>query len=244
MILDDIAAKTRIRVDKAKAKHAPFEFENALKKPGLSFICEVKKASPSKGIIAEHFPYLEIAKAYEDAGAAAISVLTEPDYFLGRNEYLIEIAEVVNLPLLRKEFIIDEYQIYESAFIEASAVLLIVALLDGDKLKHFIKVADSLGLSALVETHSEDEIKTALSAGARIIGVNNRDLNTFEVDVTTASRLRSLVPKDVVFVAESGVSTRADIERLGDSVDAVLIGEAIMKSADKKAFLDGLRGIS
>lgn len=244
MILDDIAAKTRLRVDKAKARHAPFEFENALKKPGLSFICEVKKASPSKGVIAEHFPYLEIAKAYEDAGAAAISVLTEPDYFLGKNEYLIEISEIVTLPLLRKEFIIDEYQIYESAFIEASAILLIAALLDGEKLKRFIKVADSLGMSALVETHNEAEVKTALNAGARVIGVNNRDLNTFEVDISTASRLRAHVPKDVVFVAESGVSTREDIEKLGDSVDAVLIGEAVMKSADKKAFLDGLRGIT
>jgi len=238
MILDEIAAKTRTRLDNAK-KH--FEFENALKTPGLSFICEVKKASPSKGVIAEHFPYLEIARDYENAGASAISVLTEPDYFLGQNKYLAEIAETVKIPVLRKDFIIDEYQIYEARFLGASAVLLIVALLDGETLKRFIKIADSLGLSALVETHGENEVKTALNAGARVIGVNNRDLRTFEVDITLVSRLRPLVPDNVVFVAESGIKTRDDIKALGGA-DAVLIGETLMKSTDKKKKLDELRG--
>jgi len=241
MILDEIAAKTRERLDKSLGL-GDFGFEKALKSPGLRFICEVKKASPSKGIIAEDFPYLEIAKDYEAAGAAAISVLTEPEYFLGKNEYLAEIAEAVKIPVLRKDFIIDEYQIYEARFIGASAVLLIAALLDSEKLARFIKIADSLGLSSLVETHNETEVRTALSAGARVIGVNNRDLRTFEVDITLASRLRPLVPKDIVFVAESGIKTREDIVSLGE-VNAVLIGETLMRSSDKSKKLDELRGL-
>jgi len=256
MILDKIAAKTRKRVEnvkrrvpfseiKPRAQAFPkgnFAFEKAIAKPGLSFICEVKKASPSKGIIAEDFPYLDIAREYEAAGASAISVLTEPDFFMGSNLYLTEISKTVKLPLLRKDFIIDPYQIYEAKTIGASAVLLICALLDVDTLKEYIGIANELGLSALVETHDENEVKFALKAGARIIGVNNRDLKTFEVALETSARLRKLIPSDVLFVAESGIKTRKDVLKLGN-VDAVLIGETLMRSKDKKLEMDKLRGV-
>jgi len=256
MILDKIAAKTRERVENAKRTipfseiktqaqtlhKGSFAFEKAIAKPGLSFICEVKKASPSKGVIAEDFPYLDIAREYETAGASAISVLTEPDFFMGSNLYLTEISKFVKLPLLRKDFVIDPYQIYEAKIIGASAVLLICALLDAKTLKEYIGIANELGLSALVETHDENEVKFALEAGARIIGVNNRDLKTFEVALETSARLRELVPSDVLFVAESGIKTREDILKLG-KVDAVLIGETLMRSKDKKSELDKLRGV-
>ncbi|MDR0197994.1 MAG: indole-3-glycerol phosphate synthase TrpC [Oscillospiraceae bacterium] len=253
MILDDIAAKTRERVEISKVKSPlkktgakianPFAFEKALSKSGISFICEVKKASPSKGVIAKDFPYVEIAREYEAAGADAISVLTEPFFFLGKNEHLSEISKAVNIPVLRKDFTIDEYQIYEAAELGASAVLLIAALLDAETLGKFIKTADGLGLSALVETRDGNEINSALKAGARIIGVNNRDLRTFETDVKTSARLRALVPRGVLFVAESGIKTREDISEPGE-VDAVLIGETLMRSADKKRALNELKGIT
>jgi len=256
MILDKIATKTRERVENVKRKvpfseikmqaqtlsKGDFAFEKALAKSGLSFICEVKKASPSKGVIAEDFPYLDIAREYETAGASAISVLTEPDFFMGNDLYLTEISKVVKLPLLRKDFVIDPYQIYEAKTIGASAVLLICALLDAKTLKEYIDIANELGLSALVETHDENEVKFALEAGARIIGVNNRDLKTFDVALETSARLRKLVPSDVLFVAESGIKTREDILKLG-KVDAVLIGETLMRSKDKKLELDRLRGV-
>jgi len=256
MILDKIAAKTRERVENVKRKvpfseikpraqalpKGSFAFEKALAKPDLSFICEVKKASPSKGIISEDFPYLDIAREYETAGASAISVLTEPDFFMGSNLYLTEISKTVKLPLLRKDFIIDPYQIYEAKTIGASAVLLICALLDFKTLKEYIGIANELGLSALVETHDENEVKFALKAGARIVGVNNRDLKTFEVALETSARLRKLIPRDVLFVAESGIKTRKDVLRLGD-VDAVLVGETLMRSKDKKLEMDKLRGV-
>jgi len=256
MILDKIANKTRERVENVK-KAVPFSeikmraqafpkgdflFEKAIAKPGLSFICEVKKASPSKGIIAGDFPYLDIAREYETAGANAISVLTEPDFFLGSDLYLAEISKTVKLPLLRKDFVIDPYQIYEAKTIGASAVLLICALIDARTLEEYIGIANELGLSALVETHDENEVKFALDAGAGIIGVNNRDLKTFDVALETSARLRKLVPSDVLFVAESGIKTREDILRLGN-VDAVLIGETLMRSKDKKLELDKLRGV-
>jgi len=206
-----------------------------------AFICEVKKASPSKGIIAEDFPYIKIAKEYEAAGASAISVLTEPDFFKGSNTYLKEIAEEAGIPVLRKDFIIDRYQIYEAANLGASAVLLIVSLLDAEKLRDFLKTAKSLKLSALVETHNAEEIRTALEAGAEIIGVNNRDLKTFRVDINNCVRLRPLVPANKIFVAESGIKDAADIKTLAAAgVDAVLIGEALMKAPDKRAFLANL----
>jgi indole-3-glycerol phosphate synthase len=208
-----------------------------------AFICEVKKASPSKGIIAEDFPYLTIAKEYEEAGAAAISVLTEPEYFKGDNRYLQEISRAVHIPVLRKDFTVDGYQIYEAKLIGADAVLLICTLLDTGTLRKYIRLCDELGLSALVEAHSEEEVYSALEAGARIIGVNNRNLKTFEVDLSISLRLRSLVPGDIIFVAESGIKTAEDMARLrAAGVDAVLIGETLMRSPDKRKILSELNG--
>jgi indole-3-glycerol phosphate synthase len=219
----------------------PFPFEAALAAPGLSFICEVKKASPSKGLIASDFPYLDIARDYEAAGAAAVSVLTEPEYFLGSDNYLREISAAVSIPVLRKDFIIDAYQIYEAKLLGAQALLLICALLDTKTLAAYIKLAHSLGLSALVETHSEDEVRSALDAGGRIIGINNRDLGTFKVDLNVTGRLRKLIPSGVITVSESGIRGPEDIRVLGGTVDAVLIGETLMRAADKKQYLRELR---
>lgn len=218
-------------------------FEKALMKSGISFICECKKASPSKGVIAEEFPYEKIALDYEDAGADAISVLTEPKWFLGKNEYLREISQMVSIPCLRKDFTVDEYMIYEAKVLGASAVLLICSILTEKELRDYIKICDNLGLSALVEVHDEREVQMAVNAGARVIGVNNRNLKDFTVDAENSRRLRSLVPEDTLFVAESGVKTRADIEALQEiGVDAVLIGEAMMRAEDKKEKLKELRG--
>lgn len=258
MVLDEIAEKTRIRVDRAKQKVSPeemkqkalaceidreFPFEKELRKKGISFICEVKKASPSKGIIAEKFDYRSIAESYEEAGAGAISVLTEPEYFKGSIEYLKEIAEDVKIPLLRKDFTVDEYMIYEAKAAGASIVLLICAILDEETLKRYIEIADSLGLSALVEAHDEEEIRMALRAKARIIGVNNRNLKDFTVDIHNGIRLREMVPQDVLFVAESGIRTREDIEELEKAhVNGVLIGETFMRAENKKAMLAELKG--
>ena len=220
-----------------------FPFEEALRGEDISFICEIKKASPSKGIIAGDFPYLKIAEEYESAGAAAISVLTEPFYFKGDDLYLREIARHVSIPLLRKDFTVDSYMIYEAKLLGASAVLLICAILDHDTLKEYIKIAHQLGLSALIEAHNEKEVEDAIHAGARIIGVNNRDLKTFHVDVTISERLRKLVPKDKIFISESGIKTSEDIGRLRkNGVNAVLIGETLMRSTDKRAELIRLRG--
>ena len=256
-ILDTIAEHARLRVSEAKKKtpadeikkkayamkKGDFAFENALKKPGISFICECKKASPSKGVIAEDFPYLEIAMDYEKAGADAISVLTEPKWFLGSDEYLSEITENVKIPVLRKDFTVDEYMIYEAKILGASAVLLIVSILSAEELEGYIKICDELGLSALVETHDEEEIKTAVNAGARIIGVNNRNLKDFSVDTGLSARLRKLIPENVLFVSESGVKTAEDIARIREAgADAVLVGETMMRSPDKAAKLKELTG--
>ena len=219
-----------------------FEFEKALKKEGLSFICEIKKASPSKGIIAEDFPYLEIAEEYEKAGADAISCLTEPEWFLGKDEYLRQIAEKVTIPVLRKDFTVCDYQIYEAKILGASAVLLICALLDTDTIREYISICDTLGISALVEAHDGDEIRSALDAGARIIGVNNRNLHDFSVDVNNSARYRKLIPDNVAFVSESGIKTREDIEILiRNGTSAVLIGETLMRSKDRAAALAELK---
>ena len=258
-ILDTIAEYARERVAAAKAQipleeiknqalsmdsHIGFPFENALREGDISFICECKKASPSKGLIAEDFPYLAIAKAYEAAGASCISVLTEPKWFLGSDRYLKEITEAVSIPCIRKDFTVDEYMIYEAKLLGASAILLICALLPEETLRQYIEICDSLGLSALVEAHDEAEIAFAIRAGARIIGVNNRNLKDFTVDVHNSQRLRSLVPESVLFVAESGIRTAADVDVLRHAnVNAVLIGETLMRAADKKAMLDALRGI-
>ena len=258
MILDRIVTATKKRVKEAKAKlplselqqqvermpiTKDFLFEQALQELDFNFICEVKKASPSKGVIAEEFPYLEIANDYEMAGAAAISVLTEPDFFLGSPQYLQEIAESVHIPVLRKDFIIDEYQIYEAKVWGASAILLIAAILDDDTMQRFHELADSLGLSCLVEAHDETEVLRAVSIGARIIGVNNRNLKDFTVDVNNSIRLRNLVDDSVIFVSESGLDTAADIQCLRDNnIHAALMGESFMRSTDKVAKLAELYG--
>ncbi len=256
-ILDEIAeyagervrqAKKQISLEKIKEKALAMPrnnipFEQALKKPGLSFICECKKASPSKGIIAEEFPYLAIAREYEQAGAAAISVLTESKWFLGSNEYLSEIAAAVSVPCLRKDFVVDEYMIYEAKCLGAEAVLLICAILTEKQIKDYIGICDELQISALVEAHDEAEVAMAVKAGARIIGVNNRNLKDFSVDTGNSRRLRSIVPENVLFVSESGVSGPEDVALLKQmGVDAVLVGEAMMKATDKVQRLKELRG--
>ena len=258
MILDEIANKTRVRIAEKQKKiplkqlqaeveklpqQEAFLFEEALKAKGLSFICEVKKASPSKGIIAEEFPYMEIAKEYEEAGASAISCLTEPYFFKGADSYLEEIAKEVRIPVLRKDFTVDPYMIYEAKQMGASAVLLICAILSDFELKSYLRLCDRLSLSALVEAHTKEEVERAVDAGARIIGVNNRDLRTFEVDVTTSIRLKKYVPQSCIYVSESGIKTPEDINILRENgTDAVLIGETIMRSPDKKRALLYLKG--
>ena len=307
MILDEIAAKTKERVAEQKKKvsleeikrqaldivaretdngsspYTKFPFRDNLAADGISFICEVKKASPSKGLIAPDFPYVDIAKEYEAAGASAISVLTEPFYFQGSNQFLMDIKKEVNIPLLRKDFTVDEYMIYEAKVIGASAVLLICAILDDEQLVSYLKLAHELGLSALVEAHDEDEVRRAIACGAGIIGVNNRDLRTFTVDIMNSVRLRKLVPDTVpvkdsltkesgtdtvcdvksdihsdkgsdpfvdpfgsqkmVYVSESGIKTKEDIDRLkANGTDAVLIGETFMRSPDKKRLFAELKG--
>ena len=232
-ILEQIAERTKQRIqEERQAFDYPFEkaLRQNLRGDDISFICEVKKASPSKGVIAEDFNYVKIAKNYEAAGAAAISVLTEPYWFKGHDSHLREIANAVKIPLLRKDFTVDEYMIYQAKALGASAVLLIAAILDKAALKEYIKIAHGIGLSALVEVHDEREIEAALNAGARIIGVNNRDLKTFEVDISLSEQLRPLVPKEVIFVAESGIKTREDVARLREvGTDAVLVGETLMR---------------
>ena len=255
-ILNEIAARTKERIAEEKfkvplrelisqqnsnlAKHAEekISFLEALKKPGMSYICEVKKASPSKGLIAPDFPYLDIAKEYEQAGASAISCLTEPFYFQGADRYLQEISQAVNIPVLRKDFTVDEYMLYQAKAFGASAVLLICAILDNSQLKAFGELAQELGLDALVEAHDQWEVDRALNLGAKIVGVNNRNLHDFTVDMGNSIRLRNMAPADTVFVSESGIKTAEDIRILYENqVDAVLIGETLMRSPDKKAAL-------
>lgn len=255
-ILEEIAEKTRERIRKEKrqfpldqlktlAEKAPQQpsFLEALKKPGMSYICEVKKASPSKGLIAPEFPYLEIAKEYEAAGASAISCLTEPFYFMGSDTYLREITETVDIPVLRKDFTVDKYMIYQAKAFGAAAVLLICAILNDQELLEYRELAETLGMDALVEAHDENEVAKALKTGAKIIGVNNRDLKTFKVDMNNSIRLRNLAPDNVVFVSESGIKNAGDIAILErNRVGAVLIGETLMRSPDKKAALEDLNG--
>ena len=263
MILDELADLTRIRIEKQKSEYAPknierdaelmatremevqefdYPFEEALSKKGLSIISEVKKASPSKGVIAEDFPYLDIALEYERSGADAISCLTEPDRFKGSDEYLKGIVKQVSLPVLRKDFTIDPYMIYQAKLMGASAVLLIAAILTDEQLKEYYKIADTLGLSCLFEAHDEEEVKRCLAAGARILGVNNRNLKNFKVDINNSIRLRSLVPKDIIFVSESGIEKPADVKALKENgTDAVLIGEMLMRSSDKPGLIQKMK---
>ncbi len=255
MILDKLVEATKIRVEKEKqqipleavkqqAVNMPkgdFSFEKAIAKEDISFICEVKKASPSKGIIAEDFPYVQIAKDYERAGADCISVLTEPDYFKGDKKYLKEISENVSVPLIRKDFVIDEYMIYDAKIHGASCILLICSILNQETIEEYIKICDNLGMSALVEAHDEEEIQKAVKSGARMIGVNNRDLKTFHVDIGNSERLRKLVPDNILFIAESGIQTNEDIKRLRKAhVNGVLIGETFMRAENKKEMLQEL----
>lgn len=255
-ILEEIAEKTRERIRKEKQQLPPEQvkvlaekapqrpsFLEALRKPGMSYICEVKKASPSKGLIAPDFPYLEIAKEYERAGASAISCLTEPFYFMGSDTYLHEITQQVDIPVLRKDFTVDKYMIYQAKAFGASAVLLICAILKDKELLEYRQLAEALGMDALVEAHDEKEVARALKAGAKIVGVNNRDLKTFQVDMNNSIRLRNLAPDSVVFVSESGIKNARDIAILErNRVGAVLIGETLMRSSDKKAALEALNG--
>lgn len=256
MILDQIAESTRRRVEKQKLKKpleqikkeallkpvsTDFLFEQMLGKEGMSFICEVKRASPSKGIIADQFPYLDIAREYQEAGASAISVLTEPEFFKGSDRYLKEIADAVSIPVLRKDFTVDEYQIYEAKLLGASAILLICSLLEDQELQLFQETAHHLGLSVLVEAHDEEEVSRALKAKARIIGVNNRDLKIFTVDIQNSVTLRKLIPENVLYVSESGITTPEDVGELyRNKTSAVLIGETLMRSPDKKKMLEAL----
>ena len=257
-VLDELAAYARKRVAADAEIHSPevmramalqggaangAAFRDALRKPGLSFICEVKRASPSKGLIAKNFPYVEIAKAYESAGADAVSCLTEPKWFQGSDAIFREIRSEIGLPMLRKDFTVDEYQIYQAKVMGANAVLLICALLDTDTLRRYLSVCDDLGLAALAEAHDEREIASAVAAGAEIIGVNNRNLKDFTVDFSNAARLRERIPPQCVYVAESGVWRPEDAAALrGIGADAVLVGEALMRSADKGKFLAAMRG--
>lgn len=256
-ILDEIATFAKQRVSfaqmtisaediKARALELPrgnFDFETALKSGDIAFICECKKASPSKGLIAPDFPYLQIAKGYERAGANAISVLTEPKWFLGSDDYLAEVASAVSIPCLRKDFTVDDYMIYEAKLLGASAVLLICSILSKQQIADYIELCDALGMSALVEAHDDEEVRVALEAGARIIGVNNRNLKDFTVDTENSKRLRELVPTDVLFVAESGIKTAEDVAAMRNvGADAVLVGETLMTAEDKAAKLLELRG--
>ncbi len=256
-ILDELAAHARERVAAAKEKRdidkmrelalqsPPADgkaFENALRKPGLSFICEVKRASPSKGLIAPDFPYVEIAREYESAGADAVSCLTEPKWFLGSDDIFRKIRAAVKTPMIRKDFTVDEYQLYEARALGADAALLICAILDTAAVAKYLRICADLGLAALVEAHDEAEIRSAVSAGAEIVGVNNRDLRDFTVDFSNAAHLRDLIPPGRVYVAESGVKSPADaasVRALG--ADAVLVGEALMRSPDKTALLSQMR---
>ena len=263
MILDELASLTRTRIEKQKkevsmedirreaeliaaremeVQEFDYPFEAALSKPGLSIISEVKKASPSKGVIAEDFPYLEIAKEYEASGADAISCLTEPDRFKGSDKYLKDIVKEVSIPVLRKDFTIDPYMIYQAKVMGASAVLLIAAILTDEELKSFYEIADTLGMSCLFEAHDEEELKRCLAAGARIVGVNNRNLKDFSVDINNSIRLRELVPENIIFVSESGIMAPEDVEALKENgTDAVLIGEMLMRSNSKTELIQTLK---
>ena len=256
-ILDQLADHARERVEDAKRRQSlaeirqraldmpkgNFAFENALKKSDIAFICECKKASPSKGLIAPEFPYLSIAREYEAAGADAVSVLTEPKWFLGSDKYLKDIAEAVSIPCLRKDFTVDEYMIYEAKLLGASAVLLICSILSEEQIKEYIGICDGLGLSALVEAHDGEEVEIALRAGARVIGVNNRNLKDFSVDTENSRRLQQMIPPEILFVSESGVGCAEDVSRLrGIGADAVLIGETLMRAENKKAKFRELKG--
>lgn len=256
-ILDTIARYARVRIARDKASISSGEmrerafylgrgngraFSAALAKPGLRFICEIKKASPSKGLIDPVFDYRKTASEYESAGADAVSVLTEPRWFQGSDEIFRNVRSLIRTPMLRKDFVVDDYQIYQARCLGADCILLICALLDTETIRSYLGICEKLGLAALVEAHDEEEIRSAVRAGAGIIGVNNRNLKDFSVDLRNASRLRDLIPRDVLYVAESGVKTAGDVRKLYQTgADAVLVGEALMRSPDKQRLLDDFR---
>ncbi len=256
MILDELAqfAKTRVLEDQKKTSldemkslalscpKGDFRFENTLKSHTPSLICEVKKASPSKGVISKDFPYVDIAIDYENSGANCVSVLTEPKWFLGSDDIFKQIRNNISLPMLRKDFTVDEYQIYQAKVMGADAVLLIVSILNKQQIEHYLEICNNLGLSALVETHDEAEIEIAIDAGARIIGVNNRNLKDFTVNLNNAANLKKFVSNNIIYVAESGISTPSDgINLVKNGANALLIGEALMRSDDKKSFIQAIR---
>lgn len=256
-ILEQLAGHARERTEKAKQKKplselkrqafsmpkGSFAFENAIKKPGISFICECKKASPSRGVIVSDFPYMQIAEEYEKAGADCISVLTEPGWFLGKDAYLKEIAGAVSIPCLRKDFTVDEYMLYEAKVLGASAVLLICSILSEEQIREYIGICDEMGISVLAEAHNEKEVTMAIRAGARIIGINNRNLKDFTVDTDNSCRFREMIPPEILFVSESGIRSAEEVKRLREiGTDAVLIGEALMKAENKAEKLAWLRG--
>ena len=258
MILDELAAFARKRVAadqaktpladiKAQAEAMPkgdFRFEKALAGKDCAFICEVKKASPSKGVIDPVFDFEAIARSYEDAGADCVSCLTEPNWFLGSDEIFKKVRKIVTRPMIRKDFTVDEYMIYEAKVLGASAVLLICSILSKEQIREYIQICDMLGLSALVEAHDEREVQMAVDAKSRIIGVNNRNLKDFSVDTDNSRRLREQIPTEILFVSESGVQSAKDVKKLREiGADAVLIGETLMRAADKKAKLRELRGV-
>lgn len=257
MILDEIVEKRKIQLEREKAT-ADFEtvkkaaerlgrqcisFKNALAKPDrLSVISEVKKASPSKGLIQPDFAPVKIAKEYESCGANAVSCLTEEHYFQGSSEYFKAIRQAIGLPMIRKDFIIDEYQIYEARLMGADAILLIAAVLDDEKLKRFGDTARSLGLDILAETHDESELERVLALDFDIIGINNRNLKTFEVTLETTAKLAGMIPEGKVIVSESGIRDNADMKTVRSyGADAVLIGETLMRSGNIGATLTALR---
>ncbi len=256
-ILDELAGYARVRVARDaeqnsldvlkelcwnEPKGSGRRFEDALRKPGMSFICEVKKASPSKGVIAPDFPYLDIARDYQAAGADCISCLTEPKWFLGSDDIFREIRSAVDTPMIRKDFTVDEYQIYQAKLMGADAVLLICAILDTATIARYLELCEQLNLTALVEAHDEAEIASAVSAGAKVIGVNNRNLKDFSVDFSNAARLRDLIPPECLYVAESGVKSAADVAALQKiGADAVLMGEVLMRSRNKGKLLAEMR---
>lgn len=260
MIIDDIVASTFERVAENKKRNSidklarlafekpinkDYPFEKALRnKANLAYIMEIKRCVPTKGEITRNFDYKSIAKEYEDIGATAISVMTEPDYFKGDDDFLAEIARIVKIPVLRDDFIVDEYMVYESKLLGADAITLICSVLDEITLMRCLNLAENLGMSAVVEAHSSMQVKKALRVGAKIIAVNNCDLRNFEIDMNNSLELQKMIPEDVIFISRSGVKTYQDICKLEENnVNAVMVGEVLMRSHDKRKTFEILQGL-
>lgn len=256
MILDEIVEHKRTEVeeqkqrvslidltDRIKERRKPRDFRQALRRPGISLIAEVKRASPTRGVMLEEMDPAELAGVYMQGGARAISVLTDNRYFKGTLADLTAVHQAVSVPVLRKEFIVDEYQIYEARAAEADAILLIVRILSDQQIKDYLKLSQTLGMATLVETHTAGDIERAMDCGAHIIGINNRDLSTFAVDINVTLELKKYVSGGYVLVSESGIFTREHVRRLEDGgIDAILVGEALVTSRDIDAKLRELLG--